>query len=47
MGIMEDYSTIDIEAQRKHEQQKHMMEQKIKNDEKLDRYKNICLICGW
>ena len=48
MGIMEDYSTVDIESQRKHEQQKRMMEQKIKNDEKLDRLcKNICLIYGW
>tara|TARA_Y100001958_G_scaffold129297_1_gene97825 strand:- start:2919 stop:3125 length:207 start_codon:yes stop_codon:yes gene_type:complete len=48
MGIMEDYSTVDIESQRRHEQQKRMMEQKIKNDEKLERLcKNICLICGW
>ena len=30
MGIMEDYSKVDIEAQRKHEEQKRMMEQKIK-----------------
>ena len=34
---MEDYSVVDIEAQRKREQQKRMTEQKIKNDEKLDR----------
>ena len=48
MGIMDDYPTIDIEAQRKHEEQKRMMDQKIKNDEKLDRLcKNICLIFGW
>ena len=46
--VMEDYSTIDIEAQRKHKTTKTYDGTKNKNDEKLDRLcKNICLICGW
>ena len=48
MGIMEDYSIVDIEAQKRKEEEIRNREARKKNDEELDRLcKNICLICGW
>ena len=48
MGIMEDYSNVDIEAQKRKEEEIRNREARKKNDEELDRLcKNICLICSW
>ena len=48
MGIMDEYPTIDIESQKRKEEEIRNREARKKNDEELDRLcKNICLICGW
>ena len=48
MGLMEEYSTVDIESQRRTEEETRNREARKRNDEELDKLcKNICLICGW